>query len=135
MHMKKIALYTLLVITTLSCAPCAKQADSKLNGKWTRVKTADFLGEEAIWDFNGGTVTVTYPAFPGESSSGSYKVFSKGVTNYIKISGLDSIKGNFEPVNADWEILKLKSNMLVMAHNTPAPGQSGKGVVLREFVR
>lgn len=133
--MKKVALYTVLVITALSFASCAKQADSKLNGKWTLVKTADFVGEQAIWDFNGGTVTVTYPAYPGESSSGSYKVFSKGLTNYIKINGLDSIKGNFEPVNADWEIIKLKSNMLVMAHNQPAPGQKGSGLVLREFTR
>jgi len=135
MHMKKVSLYTLLVITTLSFAACAKQAESKLNGKWNLVKTADFLGEEAVWEFNSGTVTVTYPAYPGESSSDSYKVFSKGLTNYVKISGLDSIKGNFEPVNADWEILKLKSNMLIMAHNQPAPGQDSKGVVLREFTR
>lgn len=133
--MKKVALYTLLVITTLSFAACSKQADSKLNGKWNLVRTADFVGEEAVWDFNGSTLTVTYPAYPGESSVGSYKVFSKGFTNYVKINGLDSIKGNFEPVNADWRIIKLKSDVLIMAHDTPAPGQNGKSVVLREFAR
>ena len=131
-NMKKAALLLLVVSTLFSCA---KQAENKLNGKWIMIPTSDFVGDSSYWNFGtNGDLTITYPNDSAVHTA-AYKVVVKNAKNHIRITGLDTILGSYEPMNADWQILKLNKEFLKMAHNTPAPGANGKGLVYREFVK
>lgn len=131
--MKKIALPLLLSFVFFSCK---KQTENKLNGQWNVVKTSAFIGEEFTWNFaEGGNLIVNYPNYPNVVTEASYKIISKNAKTHIRISGLDSMMNNFEPMNADWQVIKLNKTELKIAHNTPAPGAQGKGLVYREFIR
>ncbi len=134
MIMKKLALP--LIILALAFVSCKKQAENKLNGTWNVIKTSDFIGEEFSWEFSeNGNLKVTYPNYPAVITEARYEVISKNMKNHIRISGLDSMMNNFEPMNADWQILKLNGSQLKIAHDKPTVDGQGKGLVYREFIR
>lgn len=131
--MKKLALPLLILLVITSCA---KQKENKLSGSWNVVKTSAFIGDEFVWDFGeNGNLKVTYPNNPAVITEANYKVFGKLTKTYIRISGLDSMSNNFEPMNADWQILMLNKNFLKIAHNNPTATGQGQGLVYREFTR
>jgi hypothetical protein len=137
MDMKKLFYISFSAVVVLLAFACGgAKIDTDLEGRWKKVVISKSDPDSSIWNFSGGTLFVTYPNDTNRIDTGYYSGFMKGTVRYVNIRDLRPSKNSFENLSADWYILKLNTEQLIMCNNDmDGPENFGTQVTIREFTR